>query len=344
MRFSGIIGILCLVVAVFAASTELTGKAWQERKAADKADTVWKRVNMFSGQPGDWPSTFQLLELFVENISLTFSTVSDEFPKQGLLNRRRKKLVHSVGSIARVKFVSTGDHPYTGLFKGADHGFMRWSLAADFTPKSFACGVAVKFMRDGMRSANFMSMISLTGQSDGQNLFKHDFSNHIPSTSQDSPKAIKLVAHTFRKGSKWANFVGISDVASYDQAGTKEATVVSPFRVVLHPNKDVRASFPESYPNAKWPLVAQETIPDSGMIYEVFAYAEPTADPVKIGEFVLETASTASRYADETLFFQHQKFDEDLTLRPDWVPYVTELNEADEARAHQRVPKDLPFE
>ena len=43
---------------------------------------------------------------------------------------KRNKLIHSVGTVAQVKLTSNGQHPFTGIFEGADHGFVRFSAAA----------------------------------------------------------------------------------------------------------------------------------------------------------------------------------------------------------------------
>lgn len=42
----------------------------------------------------------------------------------------RDKLIHSVGTVGKVKWVDRGNHPYTGLFKGgAPYCFARLSVA-----------------------------------------------------------------------------------------------------------------------------------------------------------------------------------------------------------------------
>jgi hypothetical protein len=41
----------------------------------------------------------------------------------------RPKVIHTVGLVAEVEFVSTGDHPYTGVFKGCSNAILRISLA-----------------------------------------------------------------------------------------------------------------------------------------------------------------------------------------------------------------------
>ena len=42
-----------------------------------------------------------------------------------------------------------------------------------------APGMGLKFLRDGMDSANLLAMFAVEGQ-ESWNFFKNDFSNHIP--------------------------------------------------------------------------------------------------------------------------------------------------------------------
>jgi hypothetical protein len=62
-------------------------------------------------------------------MSPTFETNADAMPETWY-GSTRTKYIHSVGAIGKCSFVSTGDHPYTGIFEGADYGFCRLSSAA----------------------------------------------------------------------------------------------------------------------------------------------------------------------------------------------------------------------
>ena len=53
-----------------------------------------------------------------------FSAPGDDFPDG------RKKDIHSVGTVSKVRWVSQGSHPFTGIFKGGDYGILRLSTAA----------------------------------------------------------------------------------------------------------------------------------------------------------------------------------------------------------------------
>lgn len=120
-------------------------------------------------------------------MSPSLQWVGDTFEDSFLLGPR-KKLIHSVGSVAKVKFAPVENNEgYTGIFEGADYGYLRLSLAKepDTTKKTaaeaienFAPGFGLKFLRDNRPSASMVAMYSVDGQ-DSWNFFKNDFSNHI---------------------------------------------------------------------------------------------------------------------------------------------------------------------
>jgi len=86
----------------------------------------------------------------------------------------RNKMTHPRGVTARVVFKPTSDHPYTGIFRGANHGIMRISETVRTSPdKPFTSpGFGIKFLRDGMDSADTVTMFSFDGQP-SHNFFKN---------------------------------------------------------------------------------------------------------------------------------------------------------------------------
>jgi hypothetical protein len=99
----------------------------------------------------------------------------------------RKKLIHTVGSIAQVEFIAASDSPYTGLFKGSKNALIRLSTAkgfdADKEPlENFTPGISLKLLKDGKPSVNCMAMYGVNGVPTW-NPFTYDASNHIPAAS-----------------------------------------------------------------------------------------------------------------------------------------------------------------
>eukprot|EP01006_Ploeotia_vitrea_P036087 TRINITY_DN65969_c0_g1_i1.p1 TRINITY_DN65969_c0_g1~~TRINITY_DN65969_c0_g1_i1.p1 ORF type:complete len:124 (+),score=2.30 TRINITY_DN65969_c0_g1_i1:235-606(+) len=101
-----------------------------------------------------------LIKFGFEKMSVTVDRTEDYMPKG------RTKWIHTLGTVAQVKWVATdAGKKYDGLFKGADHGLARMSLAADPSKIGFTPGMAVKFFRNkAVVSGNIISMFSLEGQ------------------------------------------------------------------------------------------------------------------------------------------------------------------------------------
>ena len=94
--------------------------------------------------------------------------------------------------------------------------------------------MGVKFLRDGVDSANVIAMYSVDGQPT-MNWFANDFTNHIPDATEITLKPLE--AH-FATQTKWITELGLSDFASYAQDGTPE-TPVFPFMVRFEPTGDL---------------------------------------------------------------------------------------------------------
>ena len=76
----------------------------------------------------------------------------------------------------KIVWESTGKHPYTGMFKGADSGYIRMSVAkpVDLKTPNLAPGMGIKLLRDNVDSANFVAMYEVEGQQD-LNWFANSF-------------------------------------------------------------------------------------------------------------------------------------------------------------------------
>ena len=93
----------------------------------------------------------------------TFEHSADSLPKT-VLGTTRKKYIHTVGSVGRCKFVSNGNHSFTGVFEGADSGLCRFSSAAKPSAKGpLIPALSLKLLRDGQPSANVVSSYGVNG-------------------------------------------------------------------------------------------------------------------------------------------------------------------------------------
>ena len=103
---------------------------------------------------------------------------------KGLMQRARPKFIHSVGVTGHVKFIPNRNaQHFTGLFReGGDYGIIRFSSAnkPDKSSQPLAPGFGLKFLRDGIDSANLVAMLGVDGQPGEWDFFANDFTTHIP--------------------------------------------------------------------------------------------------------------------------------------------------------------------
>ena len=97
--------------------------------ASAKKDALWAQV-IADKNSGSFPNALELPGIFLESMAPTFTTKGDEMPKELFGLKTRTKYIHSVGTVGKVKFVSSGNHPFTGVWEGAQHGLIRLSSAA----------------------------------------------------------------------------------------------------------------------------------------------------------------------------------------------------------------------
>lgn len=123
----------------------------------------------------------------------SFDHQGDSMKYYSLVRGYRKKLIHSVGVVGKVKFIAN-QNQYDGLFNGADKGLIRFSSAAEpeENGQPLAPGMGLKFLRDGVDSANLVAMYSVgpLGQQDNWNFFAYDWHNSIPSPEGRGPKKL----------------------------------------------------------------------------------------------------------------------------------------------------------
>ena len=68
-----------------------------------------------------------------------------------------------------------------------------------------------------------------------------------------------------------------------------------------------------------------ESVPADSKLYDIYALDKSDfVDGVEslIGTLQLDGGLTSSKWGDESLFFRHQKMDDDVKFHPEWVPYL----------------------
>lgn len=294
--------------------------------AAKKQADLWKSVNSNTDK-----GAFGLKELgMLADLESTFYHEGDVFAWNNV------KTSHQVGAVGKVKFVPNSANSYTGIFKGADHGLVRFS-----NPLRPAKDVALipsfglKFLRSNMDSANLVSQIKNTdGQEGDWNFFSNDFFNHIGVPKTFGPRAL---SQYFSTESKYVMYVGLSNFATYDQDGNTEADPKFPFQLRWEAHdaiknsqvfKDEAKVFEDKLNNGTGNLYYVDIIekmPADSKLFKVWALDKPTelgGKETYIGDLILDGTITQSKWADQNLYFRHQKMDDDLEIKPEWKPYT----------------------
>uniref|UniRef100_A0A6B2LB55 Catalase core domain-containing protein n=1 Tax=Arcella intermedia TaxID=1963864 RepID=A0A6B2LB55_9EUKA len=279
----------------------------------------------------------EIPKLFLESMDSSFDWVGDDMP-DGFLGRRQK-LVHSVGTTVRAKWVATSN-PYTGVFKGCDNAFVRFSAAAQPDPteaKGFTPGIAVKCFRNATNSANVFAMYSLQGQS-SWNFFEHDLTNHVPDLGTDAGFVLEQIRSTFAKGSNYPVMLGLSEFAMMDQHGRNVASPAFPWRLVFHPVTAIHKAFPSAPSASPFEYVIAAGLQTPGPLYEIYAQDKPTSQNVtRIGTLYTTEPATTSNFGDNFMFFQHTRLEEDFTYYPEF------RQAADDIMAYQRTQACFTF-
>merc|ERR1711970_383676 len=288
--------------------------------ATEKSMIVWSNV-LEDTTPGDWYSPLEMPGVFTEDMCPTLRSVGDQLPwETGVISDGwRYKYIHTVGAVGQVKWENLGDHSYTGVFEGATQGIVRFSLAKepDTNALNTAPGMGLKFLRDGMDSANLVAMFGVEGQ-ESWNFFKNDFTNHIGPAS--SPALIAL-SIKFAEATKYISEVGLSDWSFHGEDGEAVASPVFPYSLRFHPTGDI--SFSDEYQR---PFTDDlMSIPKGSTLYEVYAMDQPEelgGTEKHIANLVLESEMTTSMWGDKHLYFRHQDMWDDIDLIPEWYDYT----------------------
>lgn len=148
------------------------GAEYEAQTAFCKQQQNWAKIrhNDVTGQLFDGLAA---LPFFLQDANLTFDFVGDEMPPN------RNKIIHPTGVVALFKYVSSGDHDFNGAFKGTDHGLMRISEVGSPVQGAVASTSAgFKFFRDGVESANMMTLHSFDGHAT-YNFLDVDYNTHV---------------------------------------------------------------------------------------------------------------------------------------------------------------------
>ena len=330
-------------------NTAYTEDSYQALPASDKNAIVWSLVEATQGKTGHGVTGFGMITSgFATCHDFTMEHYGDE------LKPGRRKFIHQTGLIAQARLDTTGyeSHPFTGLFRGAEHCLMRCSLAKRHSQgsselKNNTPGIALKVFRDGCHSGNMVAMYGVDGQH-SWNFFRYPMTTAVGSATEFKTK---LLGKKFAQAGMFPGRNGMSDFAS--RGAPKNDTYGDatnfPFVVEYHPPQELSEQFndemtdemmqhnPDEMAGHKHMKSQLSTISPGDVLFLVKVWSNPWekesgAQPTTIGRIILKTNFIESSYSDDHLFFKHQRYEEDFVLRPSWgCPAWYALNSNGEA-------------
>lgn len=257
----------------------------------------------------------------------------------------RLKILHPTGTVTKIKFVSRSNHNYTGVFRGADYGILRISEVADVDPEAGVSSpsAGLKFLRDGIDSANLFTLHAFEGQP-SYNFLRNSLFSHV---DQPTNECNLMTSHAkLSQVSKHFGNMSVKSLSDFDQYGNLEEHPVWPFKVELRPwlDYDMPDYYVASYLDQLTHYVKEGT-----KLYKVIATDEPEAlggSEKHIGDIVTTSPTVTSLWGDTRLFFRHTRFDEDIAARPEWESHVEKFTGptfAENLPLPAEAPADCPF-
>jgi hypothetical protein len=298
--------------------------------ADSKLTVLWSLISADQTQ-AQWFTKAQMNELYSENVKLSFEMDGD------ILSEGRKKLIHTVGLVAKGEFIVDTPNPYSGIFKtGAKNTIVRLAVSKppNYTKTkseeawdNLVPSLSLKFLRDGLVSANLVAKYGGNG-SKSWNFFHKPLSNQALKSKGKIHDAINC---KFSEASKYVQSIGLYKIAEYDEKGNRSENPSFPFKVLFEARPELKSQFPESF--EKTYIEQIKGIPSGTILYDIFAIAHPHETKKKlIGTIKTKSEFITSKFGDEKLFFKHNYMEDDFKVHPEWEKDTPILNSLLECR------------
>ncbi len=296
---------LCVTILVSVNAFAALPIGYDESPRQTKSEILWDNITADPYPAGELPnaetSTWDLLNLLNPYyLMVTFSHVGDEMPAE------RKRVIHSYGTAARVRW-EPQPNSFSGVFTTGGIGIVRLSLAKAFNDpvlEVFNPGISVKLLIDGAPSVNFVAINNLDGQEQDQNFFARSLTNVLEEPSlrlQVLSVGFKVAAYLLSLVNERTLPLENAARVQSDGIALSKADARAPFQIFFEPIAASAALYANDGSDFRLQLAR---LPIGTPIYRVFAKRE-NAERELVGVLVLESNFVASRYVDETIFFQH---------------------------------------
>lgn len=243
-------------------------------------------------------------------MNLSFDHNGDTMPDN------RVKMTHPRGVTMKIAFRPAAGNPYTGIFRGAKHGILRVSevVRTNHDTEQTSPGFGIKFLRDGMDSANTVTMFSFDGQP-SYNYFKNRWSTHINEPMNECAR--ETIGKKLAETTDHIGAMSVKNWGEYTESGMVEPQPKWPFVVEFEPydvygwTDSWEADFTDQL----------SSIAPGTVLWKVFAFKDPLhklsgSRGDLIGRIIVTSDITTSMWGDTTLFFKHQRIDDDLEVFP----------------------------
>lgn len=167
--------------------------------------------------------------------------------------------------------------------------------------------MALKFLRDGMDSANIVANQNFEGGQNSYDFFKPSL-HTVLEVPEDFDKASlhdSVVAVEVKEATNFVASVGVSELSQYNQDGEKEQEPIFPYSLRFEPNEHL------SYDDEDYEVSIFDRlkmIEKGTVLYFVYAMNMPKSlggEEQLIGAIITTSELTTSLWGDKHLFFRH---------------------------------------
>ena len=280
-----------------AALADVTAPEFRGASARQKQETLWHFIAKFPYDelPSPRTTNAQTMRQLVSRAFLRKAFVEDDDVRPP-----RTKAFHAHGTVAQMRFVADGDHPFTGLFSSGGVGFVRASLAVGMP--AYSPAAALKILIDGPNpSQNLLLHQSLDKQA------SRDFFERAPTNHTLEPGAfpntvvVPLLRLWLSSISHPIELQRLDHLADVTSDGADVERACAPELVYLYGADEVRND-PASTDDFRSIL---GEIPSETLLYRMYGKASRSAEKLYIGSVTLESGFVASAFGDRILAFQH---------------------------------------
>jgi len=284
---------------------------FESGSASKKTQQLWGKITANSRSGPVLSKLNVLKEILTQSMISTFDNVRETMAEG------RVKVIHGNGAVLQFDLTMQSNSNYTGILAPGTHrGIMRLGSAMPPESGTFP-GIGIKFLRSGIHSANMVALRQNGDESGQIHFFEEPLTNHV------APPSALMALGKFDQASGCLSMLGVSDMCSYSQDGSRVRNLNFPYEVQFEaPNPKMFSVNPNAADKNAELLNKLASIPSGTHLYWVNTRATPRSSWVRVGKIVTKSASVTSSFGDTQLAFRHQRMEEDFMKHPEWVSQV----------------------